>query len=63
MIGVLQYFNLKDRRGFIRADDGGEYSVRGSDFPDPLKPLLIGTRVTFEIRNGTKQARKVKVVP
>jgi cold shock CspA family protein len=61
MIGTIKYFDLKSRRGWVRSDDdGAEYAVRGSDFPDPLRPLRQGTRVAFELRAGTKRVRKLR---
>jgi hypothetical protein len=48
--------------GAQRADD---YYAHASDLPDPIRPLPIGTRVTFQptMHQGRKHARNVKPLP
>ncbi len=60
MNGKVKFFNQTKGFGFISADDGNEYFVHIS----ALKPgtnLREGEDVTFEVEQGDKGPKAVKV--
>ena len=60
MKGTVKFFNEKKGFGFIAAEDGKEYFVHITDIPDG-NPLREGDSVTFEVEQGNRGPKAVRV--
>ena len=61
--GEVKWFNNAKGWGFITADDGTEAFVHYSDIEgDGFKALYVGETVDFEMADGPKGAKAVKVI-
>jgi len=60
MNGKVKFFNETKGFGFIAAEDGKEYFVHSSSLNDGVS-IGEGDSVTFEIEQGDKGPKAVKV--
>ena len=60
MNGKVKFFNESKGFGFISGNDGKDYFVHSSGLVG-ASALSVGEEVTFELEQGPKGARAVKV--
>ncbi len=60
MKGKVKFFNETKGFGFISGDDGKDYFVHASGLVG-ISTLSIGEEVSFELEEGPKGARAIKV--
>ncbi len=60
MKGKVKFFNETKGFGFISGDDGKDYFVHASGLVG-ASTLTVGEEVSFELEQGPKGARAVKV--
>lgn len=61
MKGKIKFFKEAGGFGFIAAEDGKDYFVHSSALSEGVS-IKVGDEVTFEVEQGTKGPRAVKVV-
>jgi len=60
MEGTVKFFNNMKRFGFITGEDGNDVFVHESDLNEGVR-LNEGTKVTFDVAEGTKGKKAVNV--
>ncbi len=60
MKGKVKFFNETKGFGFVSGDDGKDYFVHVSGLVG-ISTLSVGEEVSFELEEGPKGARAVKV--
>ncbi len=60
MKGKIKFFNAEKGFGFITADDGKEYFVHSTGLTEGVT-VREGDSVTFEVEQGDKGPKAVKV--
>ena len=63
MNGTVKFFNAAKGFGFVKAEDGKEYFVHKSGFAPGVATLTDNEKVTFEVEQGDRGPKAVKVAP